>query len=432
MSIPSLFELAVPFVDRFGQALFAWGWVFVVFFTLWLVWETYKFLKMIDYVSAIQWTYLQIKLPDNAEQTPKAFESAIDVWAGIHKDPDLIEKFFEGYLEAWFSCELQCRQGQARYIMVVPTVHRQFFEGVIYGQYPTAEVKEVEDYSLEYRWQDIGKKFDIYGTEMVLVSDDFYPIRTYREYEDSLAPEDRFIDPHQSLVEMYTNVRENDHYWVQVLIRPVDASVIEEWAKKGEQEVKEISGQATEEPKGIWAGVREFFLSLPGEMLKALTIGPTETKAKTAAELRQLRFFNPVDEAKMKGILQKISRGAHRTKIRVIHIAPAGELHKPNIGRAIGGFKQFNTMHLNSLKPDPETKTNGPNYILKFTRRRFRERSILVNFQWRDFFGTNSGYMMSSEELATVYHFPGQLVRAPVLERSKAGLASAPENLPYV
>jgi len=39
---------------------------------------------------------------------------------------------------------------------------------------------------------------------------------------------------------------------------------------------------------------------------------------------------------------------------------------------------------------------------------------------------------MSAEELATLYHFPAKYVRAPAVERSKAGLGSAPDNVPYV
>lgn len=413
------------------QSVFAWGWLLVVFLVLWLAWETYKVLKMIDYVNAIEWTFLQITLPDNAEQTPKAMQHAFDVWGGIHKSPDLVEKYFEGYLEAWYSCEVQCTAGQARYIMVVPTNHRKFFEGVIYGQYPTASVTEVEDYSQNYQWDQIGKKFDIYGAEIALTKEDIYPIKTYLEYEDPLAPEDRFIDPHQSLIEAYTNVKPGEEYWFQVVIRPMAGQDIEKWASEGEEEVKRISGQAKEEEPGILTRLKNFTFALPGEVLKVLLSGkPLEIEKQE--DKQTFRFFNPVDEAKMKGILQKVSQGGFKAKIRVIYIAPVGELHKPNISRAIGVFKQFNTFHLNGIKPDEVSKTNGPNYVLKQTRRRYRQRKILLYFQWRDLWGVNSGSWFNAEELATLYHFPGKWVKAPIIQRAKAGLQSAPANLPYV
>lgn len=413
------------------QSVFAWGWLLVVFLVMWLAWEAYKVLKMIDYTNAIEWTFLQITLPDIAEQTPRSMQYAYDVWGGIHKDPDLVEKYFEGYLEAWFSCEVQCTANRVRYIMVVPTSHRKFFEGVIYGQYPTATIKEVEDFSRTYDWREIGKKFDIYGAEVVLEKEDIFPIRTYVDYEDPLAPEERFIDPHQSLIEAYSNVRPGEEYWFQVLVRPIGGKDIAKWVEYGEEEVRKISGQTKEKPPGILAQIKNFFVALPGEVLQVIVSGKALESDKKD-DKPTLRFFNPVDTAKMEGILQKISQGGFRTKIRVIYIAPPGELHKPNISRAIGAFKQFNTFHLNHILPDKLTKTNGPNFILKQTRRRFRQRSILLKFQWRDFWGIKAGFMMNAEELATLYHFPAKFVKAPLVERAKAGLKSGPENLPYM
>lgn len=407
----------------------AGGWLLLVCITLWIAWETYLVIKMIDYISAIEWTYLQITMPPDAEQTPKAMEIAYDVWGGIHKNPDMIEKYFDGYLEAWYSCELQCKMDQARYIMVVPTNHRRFFEGVIYGQYPQAEIKEVEDYTLRFPWYDNGKKFNLYGTEVTMVEEDIYPIKTYVEYEDAMAPEDRFIDPHQSLIEAYTNVGPGEEYWVQILIRPIDPGKINAWAEEGNEEIAKISGQAKKKKA---TGAQKFaqnVLRFPLDAVTTFLHGPIEREEKD--DKPQLRFFNPSDEAKMKAILQKTSKGGFRTKIRIIYIAPVGQLHKPNISRAIGAFKQFNTFNLNSLMPDGATKTNGPNYFMKASRRAFRERNILLNFQWRDFWGATSGQMMNAEELATLYHFPVKYVQAPGVERSKSGLKSAPDNLPY-
>jgi hypothetical protein len=411
--------------------LLSGGWLLLFGFTLWIAWETYMLLKGIDYTNAVEWSFLQVTLPSDALQTPKAMEVAYDVWGGIHKNPDMIEKYFDGYMEAWYSCELQCTMGTVRYIMVVPTMHRRFFEGVIYGQYPNATIKEVEDYTLNYDWRNNGKTFNMYGTEMLLVKEDIYPIKTYIEYEDSFAEEDKFVDPHQSLVEAYTNVGPGEEYWVQICIRAMDGPLIEKWAEEGASVVAEISGQAKEEGESMWMKFKHLLFAWPIELISVILSGKALEAADSKDDKPTLRFFNPVDEAKMKAILMKTSKGGFKCKIRVIYIAPLGQLHKPNISRAIGAFKQFNTYHANSFKPDPETKTNGPNYFMKASRRAFRERNILLNFQWRDFWGRFSGEWFNSEELATLYHFPAKYVKAPNLERAKSGLKSAPENLPY-
>jgi hypothetical protein len=94
-------------------------------------------------------------------------------------------------------------------------------------------------------------------------------------------------------------------------------------------------------------------------------------------------------------------------------------------------FKQFNTFHLNSFKPASDSKTNGPQYFMRERRRYWREKKIFLEYQWRDMWGYEAGQWMSTEELATVYHFPVKYVRAPGVERAKAGREAPPENLPY-
>jgi hypothetical protein len=417
------------FAQQFGPSLLTLGWLLVVWMIFWIAWKTYLLMKMIDFVSAIEWTFYQITLPDETEETPKSMEVLFELVGGIHKNPDFNEKYFDGYLEAWVSFEMWFTQQSVKYIMVVPTAHKRLFEGIIYGQYPKADVREVEDYTLRHHYKDVRKKFEIWGADMVLASDDIYPIKTYREFEASLAERVPFVDPMQLTVETLTNVEAGEEFWIQVMVRALDAGVIKEWEKRGEKEIAKISGQAKKSKPGMWENFKTFMFAIPGELLTVLFKGPIEiTKEK---EEKVLRFFNPVDEAKMKGILEKVSGNGYKVKMRLIHISPVGQMKKPNIGRGIGTFKQFSAWHLNSIKPDSETKTNGPNFIFRDRRRYFREKSILLNYQWRDFFGTDSGQMMNSEELATVYHFPVKYVSSPSVQRAKAGRQAPPANLPY-
>ena len=427
--------MAVGFASTFKAGtnlIFGWGWLVVVYLMLWVIWKVYLYIKMVDYVSAISWTFLQVTIPEDSEQTPKAMENIFAVLDGIHKNPDLVERYFEGYLEAWYSCELVCSKGRAKYVLVVPTVHKTFFEGVVYGQYPEAEVVETQDYTQVYDYKEIDKTFDLYGSEIVLTEDDIYPVKTYHNYEDVFAEEEKFIDPHQALVEAYTNVNENEQFWIQILIRPIDGKDIRKWADKGGEQIDKWAGKETKKSRGIFSKFIEVISQLPADAIKASVNGPLEAgKAVTRSSL-DFPKISAGDTAKMDGILRKISMGGYRVKIRVLYVAPLGQLTKPNISRAIGGFKQFNTYNLNSFKPDPTTKTNGPNYVMKQTRRYRRKREIFLAYQWRDFWGYDEGYMMSDEELATLYHFPTKYSKAPAFERAKAGVGGAPENVPYV
>ncbi len=420
----------MPLLIDILNIVLGWGWLLVVIILLWISWKVYMAIKHIDYAMSIQWTVLQITVPEESEQTPKAMENVFDVLDGIHKAPDLIEKYFQGYIEAWYSCEIHCAKGRARYIMVVPTVHRTFFEGVIYGQYPQANITEVPDYTQRYYWKDLEKKFDLYGTEIIMTKEDFMPVKTYRVYEDVLAEEEKYVDPLQALIEAYTNIPEGSEFWVQVVLQPIDPQDIEKWAAEGEAAISKLAGKQEVRKGGLISQVWQELWKLPGLLIKAATVGPLEPESKKP-EGAAFPMVSESDRVKMQGILDKISQGGYAAAIRVIYIAPMGQLHKPDISRAIGAFKQFSTFHLNALKPNPKNKSNGPNYIMKERRRYMRKRKIFLHFQWREPAGASRGHMLSAPELATLYHLPGKYMRAPAIERAKAGRGSAPENVPY-
>lgn len=423
---PTLFEQSLGLI-------LGYGWIVAVGLLLWIIWEIYKALKVFDYISSIEWAYLQITLPETAIQTPKSMENVFEVLGGIHKGPDVVERYFEGFLESWYSCELHCTQGRARYILVVPAAHRKFFEGVVYGQYPTAEITEVADYAQEFSWSNLEKTFDMYGTEIILTNDDIYPIKTYGEYEDALAEDERFIDPHQSLIESFTNLDEGEQFWVQVLVRPVSPNTVQKWADAGEKVINKLAGKKEERNPGLFGQLLQPIFTFPSDLFRVFAVGPIipGEGGGTGEPLLKFPITSPADDEKMKGILVKTAHGAFKTKIRIIHLAPIGKLRKPNINRALGTFKQFNTFNLNSFMPDSTTRTNKPDYFLREFRRYQRKRRILLYYQWRDFWGVESGFMLSAEELSTIYHFPAKYFRAPAVERAKAGLGSAPENIPF-
>lgn len=372
----------------------AWAWLIVAGLAFWYLRPVKEYIDDKDFFKTVRWVYWEVLLPSEAEQTPKAMEIAIAVWSGIHKGPDAYEKYFEGYQEAWYSLELHCVRGKARYILVAPASQRQFFEGVIYGQYPTAQIKEVPDHTLRFTVDDLGKKIDAFGSDIIFAKPSVYPLRTYRLYDDPLAPEEHFIDPHQALVEAYTNIREGEEFWLQLIIRPIDAGEVAEWTEKGEEEIEKI-------------------------------------KEANAPEGSGTHFFDPVETAKMKGILDKTLRETYVTKIRVVYIAPPNGLRAENAQRAIGAFNQFNTLHLNALILDPKTRSDGPVYSFRDVRRRYRRRRSFYYFQIR-YAGRRDGEMMNAEEIATLYHFPSKWIKAPGLERVKAASERPPANLPVV
>lgn len=418
----------MPGLDfQLAPTMLSWGWLLVLFLTMRMAWGGFQFLKVRDYFNSIRWTYLQVLLPDTAEETPRAMEEMIAVMAGVYKSPDLVEMYFEGYLDYWYSLEVQCTKDEARYFVVCPEVHRQFVEGVIYGQFPDAEIREVEDYTLRYDYKRVREDFDMYGTDIIPSGDIIYGMRTYTGYDDPVAPEENFVDPHQAIIEAYTNINPGEEFWFQVVVQPKHKTIVEKFVQHGEEEVAKLSGRAKGKRPGILRNLLSFLGAFPRELMQAAFHGPVAGGGANTLE-QNIRFHDPIETEKMKWILSKISRELFPTTVRVIYIAPKGQYFKPNIGRAIGAFKQFQ-----AFKPDPFTKSNGVDYFMKDSRRKFRERQILYWYQGRDpKGGPNNGFMMTAEEIATLYHFPSRWIQSPVVTHTKSGTREAPDNVPYV
>lgn len=95
----------------------------------------------------------------------------------------------------------------------------------------------------------------------------------------------------------------------------------------------------------------------------------------------------------------------------------------------VGGIKQFNDSNLNAFKPNDVTKTYA-NYVFSEPRLRYRQRRILRRYKFRDPDPDFTMMMLSTAELATVFHIPDMAVVAPSLSRITAKRSVAPSNLP--
>ena len=97
------------------------------------------------------------------------------------------------------------------------------------------------------------------------------------------------------------------------------------------------------------------------------------------------------------------------------------------VAGAIGAVKQFSDANLNSIYPDPRSKTVA-NYYRTDPRIAFRQRRVLQ--EYRDRSTAMGTFIFNTEELATVYHFPDVSVTAPTIQRVEAKKGEAPANLP--
>src|SRR3989338_10054761 len=165
-----------------------WAITLVVLIALFIIFrQAWLFSRTSLYKNAIEWTLLEIKIPREVQQTPKAMEQFFMNLHGLRNAPvNFLEKYIDGEVTLWWSLEIVSFGGEVHFYIRTPSKYKKMTAAGIYAQYPNAEVVEVPDYlnDMPKTTIDIYKQGNnFFGGEFVLTKEDFYPITTYKEFE---------------------------------------------------------------------------------------------------------------------------------------------------------------------------------------------------------------------------------------------------------
>jgi hypothetical protein len=127
-------------------------------------------------------------------------------------------------------------------------------------------------------------------------------------------------------------------------------------------------------------------------------------------------------------IEDKISKVGFKSKARVLYAAQKSVF---NPGRCIEGFigslNQFNFTGRNAIVP---AATTTAHYAFKNSRTAELKNIFVKAFKKRKLKIGKNPYILNTEELATLWHFPLPLVKTPLLQKTSSKRAEPPINLP--
>lgn len=395
-----------------GKTWFIWLPVFslLVFLEIWL-----SYVQRIS-IMEIEWTLIEIRIPREIRRGPKAMEQFFATLYSFTSAPSgFAEVWWEGGVPLWFSLEVAAFDGEIHFYIRTPVQYRNLIEANLYAFYPDLEITLVEDYINMMPERDIDLApagLDFWGTQLKLDKPDPYPIRIYTEFES--MDEYSQIDPISGLIETMSKLRPEEHMWLQILISPADA----DWKDKGAALVKKIKEEAT----------------------TTATIGESEIKTVDRS---------PGQLNVIKAIEQNVSKPGFYTLIRYLHIGPKPGFTKVTAKDGILGiFNQYRLQSQNGFKRDNSTRTDTiwhkPAYLFPKRRAAYRRRNLWRKYRDRvlpraSFFTvllekqllSSNLFVLNTEELATIYHFPSNLVlTAPMFQRSESKKVGPPAGLP--
>ncbi|MBP6879438.1 MAG: hypothetical protein KBF62_00595 [Candidatus Pacebacteria bacterium] len=370
-----------------------------------------------NFINSIKWTLLEIRIPKEIMKSPAAMELAlINAFQQSGGVGTWMAKWWLGKVLLWFSLELVSTGGNVKFFVRIPSQFKDIVETNIYAQYPTVEIVPHEvDYVDQIPPFEKNNNWNLWGCNFVLTKDDPLPIKTYIDFGLDKAvgsEEEEKIDPMSSIIETLASMKAGEHMWIQIMIR----SVPERYTAPGH-----------------WFKKRSW-QDLGKEMVKKI-IEDNGGKDGTGKALKDYSKLTDGQKDIVKAIERSISKPGFDAGIRVLYLGEGEAFKGMNITTITGLYKSFGIGHLNGFKP-----TNIPAFDYDwqdYTKNRAfnRKKDLFQAYKLRSYFyppydEKNKPFVLNSEELATIYHFPGRVVSAPSFERIDSTKSQPPANLP--
>lgn len=386
-----------------------------------LLYDTWLWYRKWKYFYELEWVLLEIVPPQEVTRTPQAMEQVFACIHSMHTSPSKREKYIYGTLPRWFTCEIASIGGETHFYIRVWKRFRNLVESCVWSQYPDVEIVEAEDYTKLVPPTIPDEEWDIVGTEFRLQKPDPYPIRTYQEFES--PQEERRIDPMAALLELFSSIGPDEHLWFQIVVEPVlDKEV--GWKAQGEVIIGEMMGREQSQQRG--GGWLDDIMSI------FRGGAPQEQQRQERPALGQLGDLrlSPEEREIAKAIQRNIGKMGFRVGIRTVHVGRRENFDKnKTIYGFFGAMRQFNSENLNAFKFDSKTYLASAAMVFKKQRSYLRMRRL--DWRYRNRLGTRIKYILNTEELATVFHFPGfEVAKAPLVRRIEARKGEPPSQLP--
>lgn len=384
-----------PFWLTIVAVILAWRW--------WLRFRNRRFIEN------IKWVVLEIRIPKELSKSPFAMEmalaNALSQTGGVGT---WVKRYWDGNLVNWFSLELVSLGGDVRFFIRANKNFKMIVENQIYAQYPQAEITEVEDYVNTVMGRMHKEPWSMFGSNFVLSKEDPFPIKTYIDFNLDQAveklKEEQRVDPITPVIELLGSMRPDEHMWFQILVRPAQKRYKKpgtwfsygDWKDEGKDIIKKLKKDL-----------------VPGE-----------------ESIKQLTRY---EQDLMTAIERNITKQGFDVGVRCVYLTPKEMFDSNRIAAMLGAFKQYSTPHWNGFKPDKSTSFDYPWQDPTGRRTLNLKREMFDAYVRRSYFYEpykEKPFVLNSEELATIYHFPGAVSETPQLKRIESKKAEPPVNLP--
>lgn len=401
------------------------GWVPIVIIMWYGFRDMWLMSRQNKYAPTIQYMTLAISVDRLNEQTPKAIEHMFTHLAGTYSSPNFKEKWWQGKFTPSFSFEYASIDGYTQFIVRTPVQFRDLVEASIFSQYPNAEIVEVADYTKNVPLSYPNPEWDCWGTEFTLSKPSSYPLRTFSEFEHQMSGE--LKDPLSSLLETLSRLKKGEQVWIQILVTPRD----QEWAKDSIALTDKLKGRpAKKKAKPLHEHIIEGGAAFAMEAVHQVAWGGSESEKKPEKkEENKVMNLSPGERKMLEQIELKASKIGFGCKMRFVYVGKRNVFRKgPMISMVRGAFGLFGSLDGNQLKNYGKVAPKTDYFWQRWSAEE-KKTKIIKNYSNRSSNGADR-FVLNVEELASLWHFPQVLIKAPLLKKVESRKVEPPFALP--
>ena len=383
--------------------LSATAFVWAPLVLMWLaahLWLVYR--RMLYIQKNFQFIMLEVKVPRTVDKTPLAMELALHGF--LQGRPyNWYDIWWVGEVKPWFSLELVSLEGDVKFFIRTPSKFKKLIESSIYAHYPDTEIHEVKDYVSLAPYIHAKDEWTMNGCTYSLTMPDPYPIKTYIDYglDSTSTKEEMKSDPLASQIEFLGSFGRGQYMWFQIVIQmtgdrfktPDTWFKHHDWKEEGKKVVKELQEK--------YAG----------------EVGTRATKRQTEI---------------IQAIERSLGKPGFDVGMRAIYIAKKENFDGSNISGMRGAMRPFSTLDLNGFRSSG-TSFDFPWQDWNDWRQNRKKHKLYDAYVRRSWFYApykRKPFILNTEELATIFHFPGGVSETPTFSRIESRKGEPPANLP--
>ncbi len=423
-------------------------WLFLTFFVLKIVWKRWLINNKKKYLAKQKYVLLGIRMPKDNQQGPEAVERFFVHLSGIKENFNWWEKNIEGKRQLNISLEIISIEGQIQFFIHTPVQFLDLVESAIYTSYPSLEIfEQKQDYADNALEEFLENRCNVWGTDLEMTEKNPIPIKTYPQFEHKLSKE--LKDPLINLLEILGRLRKGEQVWLQFVITPIGL----ELKKEGEKLIEKLlfGKNINKSSQNVADKTVLLLMKLGQNMVEIIkdALGLHQTIEKHEEEKY---ISSSANKHLAEAIEDKISKIAFKSCVRIVYLADKEVFSKDRgIVGILSAFNAFSSIGMNSFKLSPVSKVYkenfGSNKISGIQKQEIIKAYKKRIFSWRARVGFSKTIhkirkflvipersapksVLNIEELATLYHFPVNMINASLIQKTSSKRAEPPLGLP--